>query len=133
MFDWGKDSSSFYPAINYMPVIASLKTLRRQNALRNQVENRKNHTHTPTHTYSPSVVAEKAGELFSNRSFRRSLSATRLTTSEPAVPVQRANSTRSNTQPGAHSALGMSSAGVEALPRQSTMCAHVRRHAAKRA
>ncbi|WP_157045812.1 hypothetical protein [Polaromonas sp. JS666] len=32
VFDRGKDSSSFYPAINYMSVIASLKTLSRQNA-----------------------------------------------------------------------------------------------------
>jgi len=45
MFDWGKDSSSFYPAINYMSVIASPKTLRRQNAAPGEAEDHKNHTY----------------------------------------------------------------------------------------
>ena len=86
-FDRGKDSSSFYPALNYMPDItstnASLKTLSRLNTTARRT------TALQYQTYSPRVVAGKAGELFSKRSLRRSRSATRLPTSEPATPVHR--------------------------------------------
>ena len=84
-------------------------------------------------TQIPKVVAAKAGLLLCNFSASRSLRARRRAASEPATPVLRAMSKRSNTQTGLHRALGRSLADIDPLLRHSMMCDQVRRHVTKRA
>ncbi|MDB5741898.1 MAG: hypothetical protein JWR68_213 [Polaromonas sp.] len=117
----------FHPALNYMLRSTSMKTL-----TGSQKPDRCRHAAVKPH-YRPRTVAGKAGELLSRCSLSRSLRAVRRPTSNPATPLLRCTSSRSNTQPGLQRALIMPSADVAAVLRHSTTCDQVWRQVTNRA